>query len=455
MNSIPKLLVLTEIPFTNSVLPSLDVAGGLFRLQQQYPLERKPRDAMSLGRILRTVLQVLGSRKRAAPPRHSRVRRLHVESLERRELLSASGILDGGFEAPAQAADGFQIAPGGSPWVFTGIAGVSANQSAFTMGNPSTTDGSQVGFIKNTGSISQSVYLDSGVYNISFQAAQRANYQTEPQQIEVLVNGADAGVITPSGTDYAACQSSNFTVATGRHMIQFEGLSPSSADSTAFIDAAVISPAAATIADGSFAQAVQSAVSYTIAPAGTPWQFSGVTGVSGNDSAFTNGNRNAPNGSQVAFIKDGGSMSESVQLATGVYDISFQAAQRANYQSQPQQIEVQIDGNPLETLTPSGTSYATYATATFSATAGTHSIEFLGLAPATADSTAFLNLAAIAPVQDAVADGAFADPLLAAGPSSSTRPDRPGNSAAPPGSAQTAAPSPAETPTLPPPRRSP
>ena len=70
---------------------------------------------------------------------------------------------------------------------------MSGNASAFTVGNPNAPDGTQVAFIKNNGSISQTVYLDAGVYNLSFLAAQRVNYQTQNQEIEVLIDGAEVG----------------------------------------------------------------------------------------------------------------------------------------------------------------------------------------------------------------------------------------------------------------------
>ncbi len=40
--------------------------------------------------------------------------------------------------------------------------------------------------------MSQSVYFDAGTYNISFLATQRIEYQTQNQQIEVLVDGMPA-----------------------------------------------------------------------------------------------------------------------------------------------------------------------------------------------------------------------------------------------------------------------
>ena len=70
--------------------------------------------------------------------------------------------------------------------------------------------GHQVGFIMNKGSMSYSVYLDADTYNLSFLAAQRANHQTQSQQIEVLVDGTQVGLITPSGTSYTSLRDVEF-----------------------------------------------------------------------------------------------------------------------------------------------------------------------------------------------------------------------------------------------------
>ena len=45
-------------------------------------------------------------------------------------------LLDGGFESPAQLPSKFSYMPTGSPWLFAGDAGISANGSAFTLANP-------------------------------------------------------------------------------------------------------------------------------------------------------------------------------------------------------------------------------------------------------------------------------------------------------------------------------
>lgn len=113
---------------------------------------------------------------------------------------------------------------------------MSADQSGFTMGNSDAPQGTQVAFVKNTGIISQQVYLNTGVYDLSFLAAQRANVQATYQEIEVLLDGTVVGTITPSSTTYGLYQTPLFTVSSGPHTIEFLGLNPNGGDNTVFVD---------------------------------------------------------------------------------------------------------------------------------------------------------------------------------------------------------------------------
>ena len=286
---------------------------------------------------------------------------------------------------------------------------MSTNNSGFTAGNANAPNGSQAAFIKDNGSISQAVYFDAGTYNISFLATQRFYYQTQNQQIEVLVNGQQVALITPptsttntsstsSNITYTPYQTANFTLAAGTYNVEFLGMTPPSADSTAFIDNAVINVGSA-ISNGSFEEPALAAKAYAIAPSGASWQFTGDGGISTNSSGFTVGNPNAPDGNQVAFIKDTASMSQSVFMSAGVYNISFLAAQRDKYQSSYESIEILVDGQIVGTATPSapasgsypaGTNYGAYSTANFTVTTGVHTVEFLGVSP-TGDNTAFID----------------------------------------------------------------
>jgi hypothetical protein len=342
-------------------------------------------------------------------------RRLNFENLESRNLLTASwGVLNGSFEAPALAAHAFQYSPTGGSWVFGPGTGETTNGSSFTLHNPGAPDGGQVGFIQGGGSLSQSIYLDAGTYNLSLAATQRA-YDPSSQVIQVLIDGNSVGTITPNSTAYSTYQSQNFFVATtGTHTVQFVGLNPQGGDNTAFIDEVAIAPVVDSISDGSFeAPAMAAQRSYQYGPDGSPWQFVGAAGVSNNGSGFTNDNWVAPAGNQVAFIQAAGSMSQSVYLDAGTYGLSFLAAQRAN-QPSSQVLEVLVDGNSVGSITPVGTTtYDSFQTSNFTVAAGTHTIEFLGLNPSGGDNTAFVDAVTLT-TANYISDGTFQSPVLAA-----------------------------------------
>jgi hypothetical protein len=303
---------------------------------------------------------------------------------------AATGLQQGGFETPA-VGSGFQYRPVGTPWTFTGGAGVAGNGSGFTAANPNAPEGTQVGFLQQTGSFNQTVAgLAAGTYQLSFQAAQRANLQASRQDFRVLVDGVAVGTFTPSGTGYSSL-TATLTVAAGSHMITFQGLDSAGGDNTAFIDNVRLALAPAVrLSDAGFeAPAVGSGFQYR--PVGTPWTFTGGAGVAGNGSGFTVANPNAPEGTQVAFLQQTGSFSQTVAgLAAGTYQLSFQAAQRANLQASRQDFRVLVDGVAVGTFTPSGTGYSSL-TATFTVAAGSHTITFQGLDSGGGDNTAFID----------------------------------------------------------------
>jgi hypothetical protein len=371
-----------------------------------------------------------GRKTRPGRPR----RRLSLESLEGRELLSVSiAISDTSFEVPVLAANTFQYTPqyspgNGQPWQFAGGAGVSSTGSNFTSGNPNAPDGYQVAFLQGAGSsISQSGYLNAGTYSLSFMAAHRAN-QPQSQVIEVLIDGAPilvGGVpetITPTTTAYQSYQTGNFTVTAGTHSVEFLGLNPSGGDNTALIDEVTIVPEVNSISDGSFESPGLAAKTYQYLPNGSPWQFLGGAGVTNNGSNFTIGNPKAPDGTQVAFLQSAGSATQSLYLDAGSYSLSFSAAQRA---SNPhyEVIEVLVDGGSVGTIIPtistnpsSGNTVYPYGpcqTANFTVTAGMHNVEFLGSNPLGGDNTAFIDEVAIT-AANVVGDSSFETPALAA-----------------------------------------
>src|SRR5262249_4366420 len=131
-----------------------------------------------------------------------------------------STLVDAGFEqpsvGPAGAYGSFAYEPAGTPWSFADNAGIAADGSGFSSGNPAAPEGGQVGFLQRTGSFSQAVAgWAAGTYTISFDAAQRANSQASRQDFEVLVDGVVVGAFTPAGPSYQAYATATFTVAAG------------------------------------------------------------------------------------------------------------------------------------------------------------------------------------------------------------------------------------------------
>jgi hypothetical protein len=299
-------------------------------------------------------------------------------------------IADSGFEQVQVGAGQFKYRPTGSPWTFTGSSGISGNNSAFTSGNPAAPQGVQVAILQQKGSFSQSVAgWAPGSYELSFYAAQRGNLASN-ENFEVLVDGTVVGTFTPSGTSYRTYTTSAFNVAAGSHTITFQGLDSVGGDNTAFVDA-VNWVSLATINDPGFEQVQLGHAQYQYRPTGSPWTFSGNSGISSNNSIFTSGNPSAPEGLQVALLQNTGSFSQSVAAwAAGSYDLSFSAAQRGNLASN-QNFQVLVDGTVVGTFTPSGTSYQTYTTSTFSVAAGGHTITFKGLDSAGGDNTALVD----------------------------------------------------------------
>jgi hypothetical protein len=169
-----------------------------------------------------------------------------------------SPISDSGFEQPADVAQltggilhGTQLMPSGDqPWTFTdgnatnqiyaGIAGVG---SIYTSKNGPPLQGLQVGFIQGNSSISQTVNLAAGTYQISFLAAQSGANVSGNQSLEFLVDGNMVGTvdIVPTNTSYLPYKTAAFTVTSGEHTITFQGLD--TGNSTALIDAVAVSPA--------------------------------------------------------------------------------------------------------------------------------------------------------------------------------------------------------------------
>ena len=142
---------------------------------------------------------------------------------------------------------------------------------------------------------------------------------------------------------------------------------------------------------------------YQYNPTGAAWTFLNGSGISGNGSGFTSGNPNAPEGVQVAFLQGAGSsISQTLTMAGGTYQVVFSAAQRANYPQAGQTFNVTWDGQVIGTFAPpeSATNYLDYTTSAFSVTNGNHTLAFVGTDLNGGGDTIFLdNVRVVAPMQ--------------------------------------------------------
>ena len=235
---------------------------------------------------------------------------------------ATTGLQQGGFEAPA-VGSGFQYRPAGTPWTYAGSAGVAGNGSGFTAFNPNAPEGTQVGFLQQTGSFSQTVAgLAAGTYQLSFAAGpaglpgRRARTSGCSSTAWRWARSRPRAPATPAYDGHLHTSPPDRTRSPSR------GWTRAGGDNTAFIDNVRLTKTpAASLSDAGFeAPAVGSGFQYR--PAGTPWTYAGSAGVAGNGSGFTAFNPNAPEGTQVGFLQQTGSFSQTVAgLAAGTYQI--------------------------------------------------------------------------------------------------------------------------------------
>lgn len=134
---------------------------------------------------------------------------------------------------------------------------------------------------------------------------------------------------------------------------------------------------------------------FTYATTGSPWTFSSSSGISSNNSGFTD-SQVAPQGVQVAFLQAVSSFSQSISgfRAGTQYTLTFSAAERLNFGG-IQDFAVLLDGTLLGTFIPASTSYQDLSVS-FTTSTGTHTLTFQGLNTAGGDNTVFVDNVRIA-----------------------------------------------------------
>ncbi len=306
------------------------------------------------------------------------------------EAASPSALSNAGFESPPLG-NGFAYRPVGANWNFTASSGIAGNASAFTADNPAAPEGTQVGFLQLKGALSQTPTLLTGLYSITFAAAQRTSHQSRPQIIDVRLDGLSIAQCQPAGITYSVCQTLPFSIGTpGGHTLTLAGIA-SGSDFTAFIDDVRLQavPAGPLANLGFESPAVGNGSAY--APSSAGWTFDRFSGVTGNGSPFTAANPLAPEGSQVGFLQVHGSMAQTASVSAGTYSVSFQAAQRGNWQNGTQVIDIRVDGVSMGLCQPASTAYTLCQSGSFSLGAGEHTLALVGVGNGGSDYTAFID----------------------------------------------------------------
>lgn len=152
---------------------------------------------------------------------------------------------------------------------------------------------------------------------------------------------------------------------------------------------------------------------------GSPWTFAGESGIAGNGNAFTTSNPNTLEGVQVAFLQGTGVISQVLNnLVPGAtYTLTFSAAQRAIVNGNGQTWQVMLDGTVVGTYAPpqTATSYTDY-TASFTASAASQTLSFVGTDANGGDNTIFIdNLRLSQPTLALVQDDGFELPSVSGG----------------------------------------
>jgi len=295
----------------------------------------------------------------------------------------------GGFESPVLGG-GHRYNPtgGGGGWTFNGESGIISNGSGFNA--PNAPEGVQAAFVQRTGSIQQtfSGFTPGTAYTISYLAAQRGGNN---QTWSVVIDG-NVIKTNSAGPNSYGTQTATFTATAVYHTLSFVGTNLNGGDNTIFIDDVKIFTATPSIPNFSF-ETPAIGGNYQYNPSGASWTFTGSagngSGVAGNGSGF--GAPNAPNGTQVAFVQNLGTITRSLTgfVPGKSYTLGYFAAQRGGMYG-GQTWNVKIDSNVIQTNGVGSTSF-TYFQTNFTATSSTHVLQFAGTNLNGGDRTVFID----------------------------------------------------------------
>ena len=172
------------------------------------------------------------------------------------------------------------------------------------------------------------------------------------RRVKIVEKGLGAPSIsfsfTPASKQYAVYPSSSppsYSLAAGNYILTIAGLNPESGNSVGLVDAIKFNGTIITT-NGSFeTPAITGGTSVTNPAGATPWSFTLTSGFSKNNSAYM-ANADAPDTRQVGFVKNSGTISQTMTLSAGNYALKLSGAQ-ATGNTTPQQMQA-----TLQSLTP-------------------------------------------------------------------------------------------------------
>jgi RHS repeat-associated protein len=138
--------------------------------------------------------------------------------------------------------------------------------------------------------------------------------------------------IQPSGNSYATFTTGSITLPAGSYSLTFQGLNPNGGDNIALVDSVTLN--STLVPNGSFES--PTVTDYQTNPSDTAWSYTGSAGIAAN------ANPSAPAGSQVAFVKNTGLLSQIWSASAGIYTLSFKVAQRGSNNDSHQQLRVNL-----------------------------------------------------------------------------------------------------------------
>jgi len=194
-----------------------------------------------------------------------------------------------------------------------------------------------------------------------------------------VIAGCSAVALAGSGNSKTAvCSTSNLTVGSHSIVANYAGDANNAPNSSAPLVQTINPVPGTTLVNGGFETPALADGGYQYQPTATGWVFTGQAGIQRNGSAW--GAATAAEGQQTAFLQSsngtGGQMTQTVNLAAGTYSVSFDAARRA-YGGGVQPLQLSIDGTAIGApISPGSTAFARYTSASFTVSAGSHTLRF-------------------------------------------------------------------------------